>query len=539
MRKPTLINQASLGLVACFAGAVHAWAGGTPCEALAKMSLPHVEITSAALVQKGAFTPPPNPNVRAAPPAIAPTAANQGPGGAATPVGPGGNQNAVYKTTPAFCRVAATLRPTADSIINMEVWMPVEGWNNRLAETGNGGFGSNISYNELAAGVTQGYTMTNSDTGHQGDDDTFALGHPEKLVDWGYRAVHETSVTAKAVIAGYYGSKPKYSYWNACSTGGRQGWVAAEYYPNDFDGLVLGDPANPMTRLQAGNIGAYLALHKEPGSFIPMAKWAMIHKAVVDKCDALDGLKDGLVEDYLKCNFDPNSLLCKSGDADDCLTAPQLTALKYVVAGTKNPRTGELIYPGFPLGAPLQPGPVAADGHPDGSAPVVFRLLYQDPNFDFHIFNFDTDIARSDKLANHLMNAVEPAKLQAVFAHGGKILMYHGWNDPAITPLAGIQLYQQAVAANGGLGKTYNEIRLFMVPGMNHCSGGEGPNSFDKLAAISDWVENDKAPNQIIASHSTQGQVDRTRPLCPYPQIAKYKGSGSIDEAQNFICAAP
>jgi feruloyl esterase len=260
---------------------------------------------------------------------------------------------------------------------------------------------------------------------------------------------------------------------------------------------------------------------------------------VVEQCDAKDGLKDGLVEDYLKCNFKPDALLCRKGDADDCLTAPQLTAYKHVVEGSKNPRTGQVIYPGFPIGSPLEGGPVVADAHPDGSAPTVFKLLFQDANFDFHQFNFDTDIARSDRLANNLMNAVEPSRLQAVFAHGGKIIMYHGWNDPNITPLAGIQLYQQAVAANGGLGKTYDEIRLFMVPGMNHCGGGEGPNSFDKLSAISDWVEKGKAPDRIVAAHSTQDKVDRTRPLCPYPQIARYSGSGSIDEAQNFSCAVP
>jgi feruloyl esterase len=183
-------------------------------------------------------------------------------------------------------------------------------------------------------------------------------------------------------------------------------------------------------------------------------------------------------------------------------------------------------------------GPVSGK-NPDNSAPTVFRALFQDGNWDYHTFNFDTDTARADKLGNGLMNAVDPAKLQKVFAHGGKILLYHGWNDPAITPLISIKLYNDAVAANGGVGKTYNEIRLFMVPGMNHCGGGEGPNVFDKLDAISAWVEQGKAPDEIVASHSTNGNVDRTRPLCPYPQVAKYKGTGSIDEAQNFVCSKP
>ncbi len=524
--KPT----AFVFLLAALSLSPYVRAAETPCESVSKLNLPHVEITGTTLVEKGTFAQPRNPMQ---PPPLA--AGGPAPGAG----GPGGNQNAIFKTLPAFCRVQATSRPTSDSIIRIEVWLPAEGWNGRLEVVGNGGFGSNIGYANLAEGVAHGYAITGSDTGHQGNDDNFAIGHPEKLIDWGYRAVHENTVAAKAVAAKFYGSGPKYSYWNGCSTGGRQGWVAAEYFPNDFDGLSLGDPANPMTRLQAGNIGAYLALHKEPGSFIPMAKWDMIHKAVVNQCDAVDGLKDGLVEDYLKCNFKPESLLCKDGDAADCLTALQLTSLNYVQAGTKNPRTGVSIYPGFPLGASLQAGPVVADAKPDGSAPTLFKLLFQDPNWDFHTMNFDIDIARSDKLANNLMNAIDPSKLKSVFAHGGKILMYHGWNDPNITPLESIELYKQAVAANGGLGKTSDEIRLFMVPGMNHCGGGEGPNTFDKMSVISAWVETGKAPERILASHSTQGQVDRTRPLCPYPQIAKYKGSGSIDEAENFSCTAP
>jgi feruloyl esterase len=511
---------------ALFAGCGYVWADPMPCGGLAKINLSNAEIT-ATLVQPGSFTPPANPN---GPPPQAP-AGVQNPQQRA--------QSQLYKSLPAFCRVQATLHPTADSAIKMELWMPAEKWNGRLAETGNGGFSSNIGYNSLAQYVAKGYAGTGSNTGKGGNDAVPLIGHPEKVKDWGYRAVHETTVAAKAILAAYYGSGPKYSYWDSCSTGGRQGWVAAEYFPNDFDGLVIGDPANPMSRLQANNIYVNLALTKDEASYIPPPKWAMIHDKVLAQCDAIDGVKDGLIENPMVCNFDVNSLLCKEGDAADCLTAPQITALNVILTGSKNPRTGEQLYPGYPLGTAMAPGAIAGK-NPDGSAVPTFRMLFQDANWDFHTFDFDKDTARADQLANNTINAVEPAKLKGVFDHGGKIILYHGWEDPAITPLIQVKLYQDAVQANGGLDKTYSEMRLFMAPGGFHCQGGEGPFTWDKLDAISDWVEKGKAPDSIVASHAnSQGYVDRTRPLCPYPQQAKYKGTGNINDAENFVCAKP
>jgi feruloyl esterase len=527
-----------LGVLAVLAQSPSVRAEADSCAGLAKLKLPQGEIVSSAILEKGAFTPPPNPFTPPPPqPGTAPAAPSSPP---PEMLARQAREAATYKTLPSFCRVQAALRPTADSLINVEIWMPAESWNGRLEEVGNGAFGSNIQFSEMAQGLAKGYATAASDTGHQGNDSSFAIGHPEKLVDWGNRSIHETTVTAKAVLAAYYGAGPKHSYWNSCSTGGRQGWIAAEYYPNDFDGLVIGDPANPMTRLQAGGIWASLALNKDADSFIPAEKWAMIHKAVVEQCDAKDGLKDGLVADYRQCGFDVQTLACKQGDAAGCLTAAQIEALGKVVAGARNPRTGEQIYPGYPLGVAMLPGPVAGKNRPDPSGPTTYRLLFQDPGWDYHTLDFDSDIARADKIADTVMNAVEPAKLKPLFDRGGKILLYHGWDDPAISALISIELYEQAVAANGGLGKTYGEIRLFMAPGMNHCGGGEGPNAFDKLDTIVAWVEQGKAPDRIAAAHAdASGKVDRTRPLCPYPQIAKYKGAGSIDEAQNFVCAAP
>jgi feruloyl esterase len=510
-----------------------AWAAATPCDELAKLKLTNTEITGATLVEKGAFTPPAQ-------------GGNQGPGGPGGPAGQGAGaraQNAIYKTMPSFCRVTATLRPTSDSEIKMEVWLPAEGWNGRLEETGNGGFGSNIGYQDLAQFVAKGYAATGSNTGHEGRAGDSLIGHPEKVIDWGYRAVHETTVAAKAIIAAHYGSGPKYSYWNACSTGGRQGWVSAKYYPNDFDGLAIGDPANPMTRLQAGSIWSNMVVNKDDASFIPAAKWIMIHDAVMNKCDAVDGLKDGLIEDPMACKFEPKSLLCKEGDGPDCLTAAQVDSLSKLTSGAVNPRTGENFYPGWPAATRQFPGPVL--GNKQGAPPQqdaldTFRVLFQKSDWDYRTMDFDKDIALSDKLGNNLMNAVDETRLKPLFDRGGKILLYHGWSDPNITPLISIQYYNSAVAANGGLDKANNEVRLFMVPGMGHCGGGDGPNVFDKIDVLSDWVEHGKAPDQIIASHlDADGHLDRTRPLCPYPQIAKYKGTGNINDAENFVCAAP
>ena len=518
---------------AMLAGTASVWAVGIPCDRLAKLQLPHTEITGATLVAAGAFIPPANPNAPRPNPAE-----NGNTGGPANPTGQQARAVAAYKALPAFCRVQAVVKPTADSDIEFEVWMPVDGWTGRLEEIGNGGYGSNLTFGGLAEGVAQGYIATANNTGHDGNDGSFAIGHPEKYADWGYRAVHENVVAAKAIAAAFYGNAPKYSYWNGCSTGGRQGWIAAEYYPNDFDGLAIGDAANPMSRLQAGTIWENLAVNATPESYISIDEWQMIHKRVMDQCDALDGLKDGVIDDPRKCNFAVETLLCKSRTGADCLTSPQLEALKKVIAGPRL-SSGEQVYPGFPVGDPSLPGPILGK-KPEQVAIDTMRALFQDPNWDYHSLNLDKDIPRNDKIAGHLIDALDYTKLQGVFNHGGKVLYYHGWNDGSIAPQSAIDYYEKVVESNGGLKKTYDDVRLFMIPGGNHCGGGEGPNVFNKLAVISDWVEHGKAPDAIIASHLAQnGQVDRTRPLCPYPQVAKYKGIGSIEEAQNFACTKP
>jgi feruloyl esterase len=491
-----------------------AWAAGSSCEDLTKLKLGNTHIDSATMVARGAFPAPPGQNGQVQPQAVA-----------------------IFANTPAFCRVQVTLKPTSDSDIKVEVWLPQDNFSGRLQAIGNGGFGSSIGLANLAQGVTEGFAMVGSNTGHDGNSGAVMIGHPEKFKDWGYRAMHEMTVTAKALVKARYGNPAKYSYYAGCSTGGRQGWIAAQYYPADFDGLVIGDAANPMTRNQASTIYGNLVINKDAASVIPMAKWTAYHNAVMAKCDAADGVKDGILNNPLACDFAPQDMQCKGGDNDSCLTEAQVASMTKLMAGMKNPRTGEQLRAGWPVGT--IPANFVIGPKPEDVAVDTFRILFNDANWDYHTMDFDKDIAKADKLGANLIDAANPSKLSKLFARGGKIFYYHGWNDPAITPLSAIDYYNAAVKANGGRSKTDNSLRLFMVPGMNHCGGGDGPNTWDKLDVIVNWVEHGKAPDRVVASHSTNGKVDRTRPLCPYPQVAKYAGFGNTDEAANFSCAAP
>ena len=404
--------------------------------------------------------------------------------------------------TPAYCRVAATLKPSSDSDIKIEVWLPVSG-----------------------------YATAMTDTGHQGGSGSFALGHPEKLIDFAYRAVHEMAVQSKAVIAAYYGKGPRLSYWNGCSSGGKQGLKEAQRFPDDFDGIVAGAPANYWTHLAAQSVWTVEAVRADPASDIPAAKAQALHRAVLAACDALDGVKDGLIEDPTRCKFDPRTLACKGSDGPDCLTAAQVEAPRKILAGPVNPRTKQQIFPGFEPGSELGwPQTFQIAGGLDGD---YFKyVVFKDANWDLKSLNYDSDIALADRTDDGTINATDPS-LAPFFKRGGKLLMYHGWADPLIPSENSIDYYKSVQTK---LGKVDDSMRLFMVPGMGHCGGGDGPNNFDMLGAMEQWVEQKKAPESIVASHSTAGAVDRTRPLCAYPQSAAYKGSGSIDEAQNFEC---
>jgi Tannase and feruloyl esterase len=502
-------------------------AAAATCDSLASLKLTNTSVTSAQIVAVGAFVPP----------------------GSA----PKGAVVATYRSLPAFCRVQGVIQPATDSHIEFEVWLPATGWNGKYMGTGNGGFAGSIGYASaidnvatLSSALLSGYAASATDTGHKGSatDAQWAMGHPEKVVDYGYRAIHETAEKSKTIIRAFYGVAPKHSYFSSCSNGGRQALMEAQRFPADYDGIIAGAPATSTNLLAKFALDA-LATEVDPASYIPQAKLPAIDAATLAACDALDGLKDGIIDDPRKCNFDPSTLLCKSAETDSCLTQPQVAALKKIYAAATNSK-GERIYPGFLPGAETAGwGSWITGDAPGKSAQYAFAtqgsayMLFQNPAWDFRTFNIDRDPKIADDTFGQRFNATSP-DLKALDSRGGKLILYHGWSDPALSPLATIDYYQSVIAKVGAKDAA-TFTRLYMVPGMQHCGGGPGPNNFGTpmLTALEQWVEQKKAPEAIIATHATNGKVDRIRPLCPYPQVAKYMGSGSIDEAANFACRMP
>jgi Tannase and feruloyl esterase len=436
-----------------------------------------------------------------------------------------------------YCRVSATLRPSSDSDIKIEVWLPATGWNGKLEAVGNGGLSGSIPSNALTEAVRRNYAAAGTDTGHRGTSASFALDHPEKLIDFGYRAVHEMTVTAKSVITAFYGTGPRFSYWNGCSSGGKQGLMEAQRFPGDFDGIIAGDPVNYWMHQSAGALWIAQAVHRDQTSYIPPSKYPLIHKAAIQACDDLDGLKDGILEDPRKCKFDPSVLQCQGPDSLDCLTASQSEAARKIYAGASNPRTHEQISP------PLMPGSESkwdtlAGPQPYGGIETFKYVVFKNPNWDYLTMNFDSDIVLADKTAGSILDASNP-DLSPFFNRGGKLLQYHGWNDPLVSPLSSIQYYESVLASIGDVRKVQSAYRLFLVPGMDHCTNGEGATSFDMLRVLEQWVEMGTPTDRIVASRIEKGISVRTHPLCPYPQMATYNNSGSIDDASNFTCKAP
>jgi len=393
------------------------------CESLFGLKLSGASITAAQTVSAGAFTPPGDaPNVTAL---------------------------AAYKILPAFCRVKATLSPSSDSEIKIEVWMPSSGWNRKFEAVGNGGWAGVISYPQLASAVTAGYASVSTDTGHEGNTASFAVGHPEKVVDMAYRAVHEMTVKAKAIVNAYYGGAPVLSFWNGCSTGGRQGITEAAKFPTDFDAIVAGASAINWMRLMVARMALNMFVHRSEDSYIPPAKYPLIHEAMLKSCDSLDGVKDGVIENPTACHFDPKALLCKSADGPDCLTAAQIETVRALYAPTKNPKTGAQVTPAL-----LQPG--SEMGWMILAGPEPFRysietykyIIYKDANWDWHEFNPATDIDLAIETDNGLLDFTEP-NLKPFFDRGGKLLMYHGWADPQVAAMGSINYFNDVVRIFG------------------------------------------------------------------------------------------
>ncbi len=481
-------------------------AAGTSCESLASLKLPDATITMAQSVAAGAFAP----------------------------AGGGGRGAAGFSDLPAFCRVSATLKPTADSDIKMELWLPAANWNSKYQATGNGGWNGNIDTNALATGLRKGYATSSTDTGHTGGGGPW-MQNQEKLIDFGYRAVHEMTVKSKAIVAAFYGNNARLSYFTGCSAGGRQALKASQKFPEDFDGIVAGAPALNATGRAAFSVWIAQAEHKDEANFIPQTKFGIIHDAALEACDALDGVKDRVIENPRQCKFDPKVLECKAGDAPNCLTPAQVKTAQTMYVPVFNSRTKKEIFPGLERGSEM--GWATFGGQqPFGIGTQMYQyMVFKDPNWDYKTLNWDADMAAVDKIENGNINAMDP-NLKAFFAHGGKLIQYHGWADQQIPSGSSVEYYQSVLDTMGGFGKVKDNYRLFMVPGMGHCGGGDGPASFDMLSSLEQWVEKNKAPDSIPAAHVTNGQPDRTRILCPYPQVASYKGSGDTNDAANFVC---
>ncbi len=488
----------------------------TPCDNIKSLNLANVTFTTVEAVPAGPFRPPTG--------ATAAQAAGA----------PGGRSGTTALVLPNYCRVAMVLSPSSDSHIEMELWLPTfSDWNGKFQAVGNGGWAGSITFTAMARALKEGYATASNDTGHTGQDPVFGLGHPEKLVDFAYRANHEMAVQSKAIINAYYGKDSRLNYWNGCSTGGRQGLMEATKFPADFDAVIAGAPANWQTHLHAWDMNVATTALKNTAMFMTPGKLATLNKAVLAQCDALDGVKDGIINDPRKCKFDPSVLLCKGADSDSCLTQPQVDGAKLVYAPAKK-MDGSYVFPGKEPGSEAgwtQLNPIKAP------IPLILGTFqvatYQDANWDWRNYDLDRDVAAADEKFGYVNAGYD---LSAFKAHGGKLLLYHGWNDTAISPGNTIDYYNNVLKKMGA--KQESWMRLFMVPGMNHCQGGVGTDQFNKMAVVERWRESGTAPEMILAEHVTGNTVDMSRPLCPYPQVAVYKGVGSTNDAANFTCKA-
>ncbi len=510
-----------------------------PCESLAKLSLPQTKVLAAETVPAGTFKSP-------------------------TPLPPWlPNAEKLFKSLPAFCRVVAQVTPSSDSDIRIEVWLPIQpvDWNGKFQAHGNGGFAGQIDYFDLAASLLAGYATANTDTGHsaEGTDASWAVGHAEKVTDFGYRAIHVMTVVAKELIRARYGNAPQYSYFLGCSNGGRQALMEAQRFPDDYNGILAGAPANYWSHLVSSGLWDEQALLNDDASYIPAAKLPVIAKAVNASCDAQDGVADGILNDPRRCHFKPEAMLCKNGDANDCLTQPQITALKKIYEGPHD-KDGKKVFPGFLPGAEEGEGGwlLWILGEQKGKSLIgaftygyFANMVYEKRDWNTKTANFTQAVRLADEKTSKTLNATDP-DLAPFRAHGGKLIIYHGWNDPAISALNTID-YWKAVRAKLGAGETDSFVRLYMLPGVQHCDGGPGPGSFGALnspgpkdaqhnvqTALELWVEKGTAPSSFIATKydGDPKTVKLARPLCPYPQSAKYKGSGDPNDASNFTCAA-
>jgi feruloyl esterase len=509
------------------AGLATAQGAAATCESLAFLKLPDATITVAESIPAGTYRAP---------------------------------DGEVFHNMPAFCRVVATLAPTSDSDIGIEVWMPASTWNNRFEGVGNGGFAGSINYTDLASGVMDGFATVSTDTGHTGTptDGSWALGHPEKIIDFGYRSVHLMTVIGKQIASVFYSEDARYSYFTGCSTGGRQALMEAQRFTADYDGIVAGDPVAHYTHHHVGgNLWVVRQMFDRSANTVFTTQDTLLGNAVDKACDALDGVIDGVLNDPRKCHFDPSTLLCQPGQMPpQCLTADQVGSVKHIWSGPADLLQQARYYPAFERGgeadgwpytiSPEPPPAPQTDDHEQIGIPFFRYFVFEDPNWDWRTFNWLTDPAYVEnkvvvpgQTLSTVLNAIDP-DLGCFRSHKSKLIQYHGFSDPEVPPLTSIEYFESVVNFPGNsLNETQMYYRLFMVPGMNHCQGGPGANVFDMLTPLEQWVENGIPPKRIPATHYVNNDPSQgvafTRPLCSYPQEAVFTG-GNPDEASNFVC---
>jgi feruloyl esterase len=498
------------------------------CENLASLSLPYTTILSAQVVAAGAFAPP------------GPTR------GAATA--------AEFKDLPAFCRVTTTINRTGKSDVKTEVWMPVQDWNGDFQPAGSSFWGGSFSY---AGGLDGGMSQVlrsraataGTNLGHDGGNGAaFADGHPEKLADLGNEPFHLMVEQAKSVIRAYYGNAPKFTFMNECGGGGsRDALAEVQRWPDDLDAVSAVGFTNWGTHHGVAQMWVYQATHKSQESYIPPSKLPLIHQAALDACDAKDGVKDGVIEDPEHCKFDPGVLLCMNGDAANCLTKPQIEAVQTIYATPVHARTKAYLYGSMPPGGELGWEEMIGQVPYPYALPFYKNLVFHNQSWDYKTrpVNFDTDVDRADTAENSVINATNPA-ITRFIAHGGKLLLMGGWNDHTLGPGNNAHYYE-SVAAKIGARAVRDAVRLFMVPGMDHCLGdGYGPGAqyptvysvrFDAAGFLKQWKASGKAPDQIVVA--TKGAERRDRLVCAYPRISAYNGAGNTNDPANFVCKAP
>jgi len=523
-----------LGVFGLAAWGQQAEDGGGKCRDLASLALPHTTVVQAAAVEAGKLTPPVE------------------------------GKDPIYGQLPSFCRVVLMARPSGDSAIAIEVWLPLAAWNGKFLGTGNGGFAGSIYYHDLARAVQHGYAAAGTDTGHTGSsiEAGWALGHPEKVIDFGNRGVHEMTLTGQAVAQAFYGRAAEHRYFASCSDGGREALMEAQRFPADYDGILAGAPAYHWTYLVSGGLPAVQALGGNPAGYIPPAKLKTIADAVLAQCSP--GNTTGFLDDPRQCRFNLETLLCKGADTSQCLTRPQVASLKTLYAGART-KDGRVVNPGMLPGAELGPGgweTWITGSEPSKSLGVAFlsgyfaNMVYGKADLDVQKLNLDDALKAAEEKTAAALDAVNP-DLSAFSGRGGKLILYHGWNDPAI-PAMGTVYYFNRVKAAAGAAKAGEFTRLFMVPGMQHCGGGPGAADFGQdgwkqtgapndpehniYLALEAWVEKGAAPEKVIAEKVVVDEgkpaVALSRPLCAYPRVAKYTGSGDRNSASSYVCAA-